>query len=249
MLSLYKYALGPILLIQGRAVRRNAIRLPEPAGNRTGTTDSSYSTVEPLRLLFVGDSSAAGVGVETQGEALASRAASCLSDKTGIPVEWQLLAKSGVNTAETLQMLSSHELRPADLVVTALGVNDVTSQRSASQFLADYKELVARLRASVGAQAAIINGVPPMHILPSVPQPLRWFLGQCANRLDSRLRAWVQSQSPEAMAYLSLQWAAKPNEMARDGYHPGAGQYRLWAEMVAEHAARLLAPRIARREI
>jgi lysophospholipase L1-like esterase len=28
--------------------------------------------------------------------------------------------------------------------------------------------------------------------------------------------------------------------MARDGYHPGAGQYRRWAQLVAESAAKLV---------
>ena len=37
-----------------------------------------------------------------------------------------------------------------------------------------------------------------------------------------------------------MQWAATPNEMARDGYHPGAGQYRRWAQLVAESAAKLV---------
>lgn len=246
MIPLYKIALGPVLLVQGRRVRRHAIRLPEPAGSRTGST-GPRSPVEPLRLLFVGDSSAAGVGVDDQAQALAARTASCLSEKTGLPVDWQLVAKSGVTTAESLDMLSSHALRPADLVVTALGVNDVTAQRSAHQFLADYQALLARLRAATGAQVVIVNGVPPMHLLPSLPQPLRWFLGQCARRLDARLRTWVQAQAPESMAYLSLQWADHPGDMARDGYHPGAAQYRRWADLVAENAARLLAPGIARR--
>jgi len=66
----------------------------------------------------------------------------------------------------------------------------------------------------------------------------RWYLGQCARSLDASLRRWIEEN--EHFSYISMQWAAAPKEMARDGYHPGAGQYRYWAQLVAERAAGLL---------
>jgi lysophospholipase L1-like esterase len=244
MTAIYKVLLGPILLIQARNVRRTALRLPEAAGLRAGTSGLIDGQVSTLKVLFIGDSSAAGVGVDHQDQALASQAAAFLAEKSATPVEWQLVAKSGVNTLQTLQLLSAHDLKPADLVVTALGVNDVTSQRSPRQFLSDYKALLQHVRRLAGARAVIVNGIPPLHVLPCVPQPLRWYLGQCARRLDAALRNWVRTG--DHMAYVSLQWAAQPKEMARDGYHPGAGQYRRWAEMVAESAVQLLGARVQR---
>ena len=59
-------ALGPVLLWQGQYVRRRTPRLPEASGARVGVT----GTGKDLRLLVLGDSSAAGVGVETQSDAL-----------------------------------------------------------------------------------------------------------------------------------------------------------------------------------
>jgi lysophospholipase L1-like esterase len=238
MIPIYKIVLGPILFFQGRTVRRTALRLPEAAGSRIGMTGSSNVQGATIRVLFIGDSSAAGVGVDHQNQALAYQTATFLADKLRAPVEWQLVAKSGVNTLETLHLMSEHKIKPADIVVTALGVNDVTSQRSPRQFLSDYQALVECVRQMVGARAIVINGVPPLHILPSLPQPLRWYLGQCAKRLDHTLRNWVKTS--DQTSYVSLQWAAKPKELARDGYHPGADQYKKWAELVAESAAQLL---------
>jgi len=238
MLPLYKITLGPLLLSQARRIRRTALRLPEPGGPREGVIPAA-GDAKPIRLLFLGDSSAAGVGVDTQAQALASQAAAFLAARTGAAVEWQLIAKSGLNTRELIHYLETHVLKPADVVVTALGVNDVTSQRSARQFVSDYRELIDKVFHAVGARIAIVNGVPPMHILPAAPQPLRWYLGQCASRLDARLREWIATA--DHLKYVSLQWAARPKEMARDGYHPGLDQYRRWAEMVAESAAAGLA--------
>jgi lysophospholipase L1-like esterase len=239
LLGLIKIGLGPVLLAQGRWVRRSTPQLPEAAGPRAGLV-AIPGEAAPLRMLIVGDSSAAGVGVDTQNEALAPQAAELISQRFNMPVEWQLVAKSGVNTREAMEIIANHELRQADLLVTALGVNDVTGQRSPRQFLRDYQALVSQLMERVGARAVIVTGLPPLHMLPAAPQPLRWYLGQCAHRLDAKLRHWVRT-SPR-FAYISLQWAAKPKDMARDGFHPGAGQYRYWAQLVAASAESLWKP-------
>jgi lysophospholipase L1-like esterase len=236
LLGLIKIGLGPVLLAQGQWVRRSTPQLPEAAGPRLGTV-AIAGDAAPLRMLIVGDSSAAGVGVDTQDQALAPPAAKLISRRFKMPVEWQLIARSGVNTREAIDLVASHELRPADLLVTALGVNDVTGQRAPRQFLRDYQALVSQLIKRVGARAVIVTGLPPMHILPPAPQPLRWYLGQCAHRLDEKLQHWVR-ESPR-FAYVSLKWAAKPKDMARDGFHPGANQYRYWAQLVAASAESL----------
>lgn len=236
LLGLIKIGLGPVLLAQGRWVRRFTPQLPEAAGPREGTIAIAGSAT-PLRILFVGDSSAAGVGVDTQRNALAPQAAEMISQRFNMPVQWQLVARSGVNTREAIELVASQDLQQADLLVTALGVNDVTGQRSPRQFLIDYQFLVSQLIKRVGARAVIVTGLPPMHILPAAPQPLRWYLGQCAHRLDAKLQGWVRNNP--RFAYVSLAWAAKPKEMARDGFHPGAGQYRHWAQLVAASAESL----------
>ncbi|HEY0887682.1 MAG TPA: SGNH/GDSL hydrolase family protein, partial [Ramlibacter sp.] len=76
MLLAAKLALGPVLLRQGRAVRRTALRLPEPPGPRQGVAGEGELR---LRLLVVGDSSAAGVGLQHQSQALALPLAQLLS--------------------------------------------------------------------------------------------------------------------------------------------------------------------------
>jgi lysophospholipase L1-like esterase len=126
-LSLCKIMLAPVLLAQGRTMRRTALRLAEAKGDRTGfiAVENSLSV---LKLLFVGDSTMAGVGVEHQSAALASQVASILVKRLGRSVRWQLVAKSGVNTAQALGLTERHDLLAADVIVTALGTNDVTAQ-------------------------------------------------------------------------------------------------------------------------
>ncbi|RQR33739.1 SGNH/GDSL hydrolase family protein [Burkholderia sp. Bp8994] len=238
MLPLYKFVLGPILVIQARRLRRTALRLPEAAGPRCGREGSREALQPALRILVVGDSSAAGVGVDDQVQALAQPVAKMLAIKLGRPVTWQLVAKSGVNTEESLALLRQSELQPADFLVTALGTNDVTSQRSPRQFLQDYRRLVEEVRRRTGAFGLVATGLPPLRILPAAQHPLRWYLGRYAASLDRTLRRWISQDA--AARYISLDWAAKPLEMARDRFHPGAGQYRCWAELVSEQIVDLL---------
>jgi lysophospholipase L1-like esterase len=239
MLNVYKAALGPILLAQARWLRRTALRLPEAVGPRNGIEGESNSLAEPLRILVVGDSSAAGVGVSEQAHALAQPVAKLLTAKTGKRVAWQLVAKSGVNTSEALDMLKHSDLRPADYLVTALGTNDVTSQRRPSQFLQDYVALADTLRRRTGAVGLVVTGLPPLRILPAAPHPLRWYLGRYAIHLDRALREWAEQDS--MVCYVSLDWAARPEDMAQDRFHPGPVQYRRWAELVTEKILSLLA--------
>jgi len=84
--SLSRIVLGPLLLAQGLYVRRFTPRLPEPQGPRAGSCGQGPS----LRLLVVGDSAAAGVGVSHQDDALAGQLATCLA--RDFSLSWQLLA-------------------------------------------------------------------------------------------------------------------------------------------------------------
>ena len=222
-----KLALGPLLLPQARWLRRTALRLPEAAGAREGIVGKGAIA---LRLLVVGDSSAAGVGVADQAQALALPLAKVLSERLDAAVAWQLVAQSGVNAAQASEMLAQAQLQPADVVVIVLGVNDVGSQTRAPQFAAQLSLLWERLRQRTGARWAVACGVPPMHLLPAVPQPLRWYLGRYAQWLDAAMRRWTQQQG---LGYCALQWAADPGNLATDGFHPGPGLYPQWAGRLA----------------
>ncbi|WP_050468989.1 SGNH/GDSL hydrolase family protein [Herbaspirillum chlorophenolicum] len=242
MLTFAKILLGPVLLAQAKWLRKTALRLPEAEGPRTGMEAPDMppaAPAEPLRLLVVGDSSAAGVGVDRQERALALPLARHLAQRSGRTVQWQLVAKSGVNSLEALDLLAQHEIGPAAVLVVALGTNDVTSQMPPQRYIANLRLLVERLMAQAGVEHIVFAGLPPLHNLPAAPQPLRWYLGRYARKLDHALRAWIAREP--MLRYCSLQWAL-PHEMAIDKFHPGLGQYAQWARMTAEIIEDGLAP-------
>jgi lysophospholipase L1-like esterase len=232
-----KLALMPLLVTQGKRVRATALKLPEAAGERHGVAGSGRVA---LRVLIVGDSSAAGVGVGTQDEAFAGQLAQALAERTGAAVGWQLVATSGHTAGDAARALTGATLAAADLLVTALGVNDVVSQTRPAQFLAALDEIHALAVTRASVTHTWHCGLPPMGIFPLLPQPLRWVLGRDAAHLDHALVRHLQGQAgrlhlplPEAPRVPGRDDATPEGWMARDGFHPGLLGYRQWGRQVA----------------
>lgn len=229
MLVLLKLVLGPLLLLQGKWLRRTALRLPEADGPRCGTTGPDTGT--PLRLLFIGDSATAGVGVPHQSQAMPQQAAALAARSLQRPVHWRVLARSGIDTREAQQLLARQATGPADIIIAALGVNDTTGQISARQFVADYQRLLQTTRQQTGARLAIVFGLPAMDQFAAIPQPLRWYLGRYAGYLDQALQTGCDKLAGVRFVTLAFE---QPQQMAQDGYHPGPQQHQQWAARVAD---------------
>ncbi|MCF8199176.1 MAG: SGNH/GDSL hydrolase family protein [Sulfuritalea sp.] len=219
-------ALAPILLVQGRRVRRRMPLLPEPAGVREGAQGSGPR----LRLLLIGDSAAAGVGARTQEEALTGQLVAAL--KTSHQLHWTLAAFTGATTMDMLAHLERMEASEFDVVVTSLGVNDVTGRVPMGQWRHQQRRLVDVLENKFGAGHILLSGLPPMHRFPALPQPLRWYVGRRARDFDVALNT-LADQNPRC-EFIQLSYAMmEPQAMAADGFHPGPAIYASWAAEVA----------------
>jgi lysophospholipase L1-like esterase len=217
--------LGPILLWQGRRVRRTVPLLPEPEGPREGVSGSG----PPLRLLVLGDSAAAGVGAPTQADALAGQLVDALS--ASFQVRWKLIARTGATTQTALDHLREIEGQAFDVVVTSLGVNDVTAGRLLNDWRRLQGELVALLHSKFRAQHVLLSGLPPMHKFPALPQPLRWYIGNRAKQFNSVLEALATTGS--GSEFVKLAYTMDTQFMAADGFHPGPAIYALWGADIA----------------
>jgi lysophospholipase L1-like esterase len=227
-----KLALTPVLIAQALHTRRRLPRLPEAEGPRAGVVGDGA----PLRVLITGDSSAAGVGVAHQDEALAGRLVTTLARETGAQVHWRLLARSGLTTAQTLAML--HEQAAglqADVAVVVTGVNDIIDQVPARRAIAARTELADWLRSAAAVRHVVFVPLPPVHQLPGLPQPLRWIAGTDARRHNEALDAWTMTRGDVSRVQMDL--PLKPALMAVDGFHPGEPLYRYCGTTIALHIA------------
>jgi lysophospholipase L1-like esterase len=241
MLALARILLAPLLLWQGRQVRRRVPKLPEASGARLGLIGSDHAghAVPRLRLLIVGDSSGAGVGATTQDEALAGQLARTLARRLQAPVAWQLVAQTGWTTPEATAALralaAQGRLPPADVMVTVLGVNDTIAGTSPARWMRQMSALEACARDLAGVQLSVVSAVPPMARFPALPQPLRRVLGASSQRLDRALQRWAADSG--ARLHVEMPVAVRRESpqalMAADGFHPGPALYRVWAEALA----------------
>ena len=222
--------LSPILLAQALWVVSRASVLPEATGPRSGTEGSGPA----LRLLILGDSSGAGVGVETQDQALAGQLVAQLKPRHR--VEWTLIAKSGATTAAALDMLDDVRGQSFDLVVIALGVNDTKNAVSERVWRRNYSEILDRLTTIHDAQMICASGLPPMGRMPILPRPLRDVLGARAKRFDAILQDLL-SRRPNTR-HIKMDFDMDPSEAASDGFHPGPAIYAEWARRVADCVTR-----------
>ena len=222
-------ALFPALLIQGNRVKKNTIRLPEAEGARDGITGQGQT----LSLLILGDSAAAGVGVAHQNDALLGAVVSALQHQ--YQVHWRLEAQSGETTSQVIKKTKKLVNQKYDVVVTSVGVNDVTRLMSARTWIKQQQQFYQLIQAKFQPELIIATGVPPMHLFPALPNPLSWLFGQYAKQMNFQLKKMIVKQKDMQWIEYDIQKYQSMNlEMAKDGFHPSKEIYQIWGKDVAD---------------
>jgi lysophospholipase L1-like esterase len=228
-----------VMLYQGLSMNRTTPRLPAAEGPHEGVVEGDGA---PLRLLLLGESTVAGVGASTHAEALSGNLAAMLAAETGRAVRWRALGQNGV-TAEACveRLVPQMDGEGADLVMVALGVNDVVLMRGARKFSSDIRRLVAEVRVRVGPRVPMLfSAVPPMGCFPAFPQPLKSFAHFRSRLLDRGLRAVVR-ETPHAF-HVPLPFKGGRAYFCDDGYHPSPLGYAAWTEFLRPAVRGLLVP-------
>jgi acyl-CoA thioesterase-1 len=200
----------------------------------------------PLVYAALGDSTGVGVGAE-QGGGYPERLARRL-EASGVAVKLQNLSVSGATAADLRRTQLPRVLaeRPA-LVTIGIGINDAIAGRPQADF-ARVLEVVAD--SVVRTQAAVvISELPDLSSAPAL-------LAQRAS-LARRVAAYnavirrVADRHGIAVADLETTsrraFQASTGLFSRDGFHPSARGYDLWADAMWPVVERAVAPRIQAR--
>lgn len=222
-----KGLLAPVLLFQGKHVRRHTQRLPEAAGARTGEAGQGPL----LRLWLLGDSAVAGVGVQSQYQALSGQLVQALS--THYRLRWQVHAHTGDTLADLTQVAAGLPNESLDVIILAIGVNDVTSQTAPQAWRKNYQDLLNRLQVKHKPALLLLTEVPPLNYFPALPLPLNYWLGLGAQRLNHQLST-LTSPPHTQLVKLSLATQFSAANMASDGFHPSTLGYHAWAQALAQ---------------
>lgn len=219
----------PVLLPLALHTRSRALRLPAAGGAQSGMAGADWSGA-PLRLLVLGESTVAGVGVESQEHGLVGQLARALANRQQRPVAWRACGENGITAAQACERLVAQVANePADLVLLVFGVNDTTGLSSIRRWRSALRSLASHF--SAGGARVAFSAVAPMQHFSALPWLLRSLLGARAAILDMALRQVATASGAE---YCPLQLRFSAEYLALDGYHPSREGYRVWAEGLAE---------------
>lgn len=228
-------AATPVVIAQGRAVRRTTIGLPPATGPSTVEAATGFAGT-PIRMLVLGDSTVAGIGVGTHVEGLTGALARQLAHRVGRPVSATAIGRGGATSADLVAEFVDDAVAagPWDAVFLSIGANDAMTARSRGAFVRDLGTVLDRLAAGSPDAVVMISSLPAFRLFELLPQPLRWNLDLHARSLEAaarrfagrRARTWM---TPPVPGY-------GPDFFAADRFHPGVVGYAAWGEWAIDEA-------------
>ncbi|MEI2671173.1 MAG: SGNH/GDSL hydrolase family protein [Marmoricola sp.] len=221
--------------VQGVLVKRRAERMPEAAGVH-GWIAASHDTDEAdrrehLRLVVLGDSSAAGLGVDHNLEGMAGQTALQIAQHRGLPVTWEVRGMGGLTAGELVDYVVQAPMDYADVVVIAVGVNDTKNLHSRKRWRRELGGLFDLVALAAPKAQIIYLAVPRLELFPLLPHPLGEVLGQRARQMGA-VSAELAARHPR-VRHVELSISPDPALFARDGFHPAAPLYAIFGEEIA----------------
>lgn len=181
-----------------------------------------------LTLAVIGDSTAAGLGVDHPEELPGVLLARNLADEGNRPVQLDTYAISGSSSRRLGEQLRAVLLAPPSAALIMVGPNDIRDRVPPATSAALLGTAVAELRA-VGT-AVVVGTCPDLGVVRRIPQPLRSFVRVWSIGLARLQREAVSEAGGHAVALADLlapEFLSRPELLfsTRDGLHPSAAGY------------------------
>lgn len=216
-------------LAMGIAMKITVARLPDAPEPWSG----SHPGERPLSVLVVGDSTAAGCGVNDAALSLGARIAWHATNSTGRGSTWRAIGQNGHRSDEFVRdYLDESATHPADIIYVTLGANDAMRMRSRRAAARDLLRIVSTLRDANPNAAIAVSCLPAFFRFTRLPEPLRFTLYRISQGIERTARLRLEKE-------LGITMDSPPppypvDFFARDGFHPSAVGYDLWAKSVVD---------------
>ena len=222
---------APVVLTQGRRLKRSTPHLPDAERPWTG----ELAGPDPIRLLVLGDSTAAGVGAATQQEALPGRLADALHARTSRGIRWRAVGQNGATARDLMTRYLDEALaEPADLLFLTIGANDAMQMRGSGAYVRDVRHVLDAFDARNPGALVLMSSLPVFGRFSLLPQPLRTALYRHGLALEGSARALIARRPNAHMSSDPPPYAG--DFWADDLFHPGPNGYRDWAEWAVDEA-------------
>jgi lysophospholipase L1-like esterase len=221
---------GTVAFLKGQAMlarRRVGTPTTEPF-SVSGWYGPSHRGGDPLRLVVLGDSAAAGLGADTPADTPAVVVATGLAAVSGRPVSLVSLAVVGAQTSGLYpQVERALDLAP-DVAVIVVGANDVTHAVPPRTSVRHLGQVVRQL--VDGGCAVVVGCCPDLGTVEPLPEPLRTIGRRWSRMLAAAQAIATVEAGGRAVSLADLlgpEFAARPGEyFSADRFHPSSLGYR-----------------------
>jgi lysophospholipase L1-like esterase len=202
---------------------------PPRADGRYGTAFAA-ADARPLRLAVLGDSTAAGFGVDRGRETPGALLAGGIASVAERPVDLFVVAANGA-TSEDLarQMDALLQLtgpEGPELALIMIGANDVTQMTKRATAVRLLGDTLKQLRA-LGTEV-VVGTCPDLGTIEPVRPPLRWLARRASRQLAAAQAITVVEAGARSVSLgdlLGEEFRGRHEMFASDRYHPSAQGY------------------------
>lgn len=184
---------------------------------------------DPVQLLMLGDSLAAGLGTHERSQTIGAGLASGVAALSGRRVQLTNVAVVGSESAGLDdQVTRALDTIPApDVAVVLIGANDVTHRIERATAVHHLEQSVRRLL-TAGAHV-VVGTCPDLGTIEPIPQPLRWLGRRWSRDLAAAQTVAVVEAGARTVSFADIlgpEFATSPKELfSADRFHPSPAGY------------------------
>jgi lysophospholipase L1-like esterase len=181
----------------------------------------------PIRIALLGDSTAAGYGVQRDRDTPAAQLAIGISAAARRPVHVTNVAVVGAESKHLPEQYDALGTAPIELAVIMIGANDVTELTKPAEAVPFLEDLVRQLRTR-GAEV-IVGTCPDLGTIRPISQPLRAYARRLSRRMAREQTVAVVRSGGRTVSLgdvLGPLFASRLELFAADRFHPSEEGYR-----------------------
>jgi lysophospholipase L1-like esterase len=236
-----------VLLGQALLARMAIPGAEAPPPRCDGDYGLEYALPPALRVAVLGDSTAAGYGVNLRAETPGALLATGLSHALRRPVSLHCRAVVGTVSAGLRPQVEDVLERGTDLAIIMIGANDVTMHINAEAAVRRLADAVRELRAA-GADV-VVGTCPDLGTIQPIRPPLRWLARRWSRQLAAAQTIAVVSAGGHTVSLgdlLGPEFAAAPDRMfGADRFHPSVEGYAAAVDAILPVALAAVRPTLA----
>ena len=231
----------PIIYFQGKKIKKEIEFLPEAKDPEGSININSDQT---LKVLFIGESSFAGVGSDFHKNSFAGYFSTKLSSAFHSNIDWKVYAKTGYNLKKIHQrIIPKITETQCDLLVIGIGANDSFELTQPKKWQEDIQLLIESLRNKFPETPISFVQLPTIEAFPALTKQMQYVLG---NHKDLLVEYLHEKTLENKNIYFTTEkvniqkWMKKLNDnqtvadFFSDGIHPSELTYKMWAKESVE---------------